>query len=48
MNTTHNHTEYDFDVLVAGHLSRMGTKADVQLNKDFYNDVLEGTNVVVV
>eukprot|EP00752_Nemacystus_decipiens_P002140 g2039.t1 len=33
---------YDFDVLVAGHLTRMGTKADVQLNKDFYDDVLEG------
>ncbi|CAM9117234.1 unnamed protein product, partial [Ectocarpus sp. 8 AP-2014] len=33
---------YDFDVLVAGHLSRLGTKADVQLNNDFFADVLEG------
>eukprot|EP00903_Cladosiphon_okamuranus_P012976 g12110.t1 len=33
---------YDFDVLVAGHLSRLGTKADVQLNKDFFEDVLQG------
>ena len=38
----HNHAAYDFDVLVAGHLSRMGTKADAQRNKDFYDDVLEG------
>ncbi|CAM9438660.1 unnamed protein product [Ectocarpus sp. 6 AP-2014] len=38
---------YDMDVLVGGHLSRMGTKADVQLNKDFYDDVLEGARTGV-
>ncbi|CAM9270290.1 unnamed protein product, partial [Ectocarpus sp. 6 AP-2014] len=33
---------YDFDVLMAGHLTRMGTKADVQLNRDLFADILEG------
>ncbi|CAN0345840.1 unnamed protein product, partial [Scytosiphon promiscuus] len=33
-------TAYDFDVLVAGHFTRLGTKADVELNKDFFADVL--------
>lgn len=35
-------TGYDFDVLVGGHLTRLGTKADVQVKIDFYDDVLKG------
>lgn len=34
--------EYDFDVLVTGHLTRLGTKEDVQVEIDFYAHVLEG------
>ena len=49
LNNMENHAQprpaYDFDVLVAGHLTRLGTKADVQLNYDFYADVLEGIYV---
>lgn len=33
---------YDFDVLVAGHLTRLGTKNDVQDYIDFFADVLAG------
>jgi glyoxylase-like metal-dependent hydrolase (beta-lactamase superfamily II) len=31
--------EYNFDVLVAGHVDRLGTRADVQLSLDFVNDL---------
>lgn len=34
---------YDFDVIVGGHLTRMGTKEDVQRQRDFFGDVLEGS-----
>lgn len=36
------HAAYDFDVLVPGHLTRIGTKADVQVYIDFFQHVLEG------
>lgn len=35
-------TDLDFDVLVGGHVSRLGTKEDVQVQVDFYADVLAG------
>ena len=35
-------TEYDFDVLVGGHLTRLGTKEDVQVKVDFFAHVLAG------
>ncbi|CAM9691667.1 unnamed protein product [Scytosiphon promiscuus] len=38
---------YDFDILVAGHFTRLGTKADVELNKDFFADVLEGAKTAI-
>lgn len=36
------HAAYDFDVMVPGHLTRLGTKADVQVYIDFFQQVLEG------
>ena len=35
-------TAFDLDVLVAGHLTRTGTKEDVYTQMDYFNDVLEG------
>ncbi|CAN0348114.1 unnamed protein product, partial [Laminaria digitata] len=35
----------DFDVLVGGHLSRLGTKEDVQMKVDFFADVLAGAEL---
>lgn len=32
----------DFDILVGGHLTRLGTKADVQRAVDFFVDVVAG------
>ncbi|CAN0467196.1 unnamed protein product, partial [Scytosiphon promiscuus] len=35
----------DFDVLVSGHLSRLGTKEDVQIKVDFSTDILAGAQL---
>ncbi|CAN0337893.1 unnamed protein product, partial [Discosporangium mesarthrocarpum] len=32
-----------FDVLVAGHITRLGTKQDVKDTLEFYGDVIDGT-----
>lgn len=37
----------DFDVLVGGHLSRLGTKEDVQIKVDFFADVLAGVELAL-
>lgn len=34
-----------FDVLVGGHLSRLGTKEDVQATVDFFADILAGSEL---
>lgn len=34
--------EVDFDVLVGGHISRLGTKEDVQIKVDYFGDILAG------
>ncbi|CAN0502944.1 unnamed protein product, partial [Discosporangium mesarthrocarpum] len=34
---------YNFDVLVAGHITRLGTKQDVKDTLEFYGDVIDGT-----
>ncbi|CAN0341988.1 unnamed protein product, partial [Laminaria digitata] len=34
--------EVDFDVLVGGHVSRLGTKEDVQIKVDFFADIQAG------
>ncbi|CAM9795943.1 unnamed protein product, partial [Laminaria digitata] len=39
--------DIDFDVLVGGHVSRLGTKEDVQLKVDFFADVLAGAELGV-
>ena len=31
--------EYDFDTLVAGHLTRLGTPEDVQIQKEYFQDI---------
>ena len=31
--------EYDFDTYVGGHLTRLGTKADVQIQKEYFDDI---------
>jgi hypothetical protein len=31
--------EYDFDTYVGGHLTRLGTKADVHTQKDYFADI---------
>ena len=31
--------EYDFDTLVAGHLTRLGTYEDVQIQKEYFEDI---------
>lgn len=36
------HAAYDFDLLVAGHLTRLGTKEDVQAEVDYMADILAG------
>lgn len=38
-------TEVDFDVLVSGHLSRLGTKEDVQIKVEFFADILAGAEL---
>ncbi|CAM9426573.1 unnamed protein product, partial [Hapterophycus canaliculatus] len=38
---------YDFDVLVAGHFTRLGTKEDVQLEVDYMADILAGADLGV-
>ncbi|CAM9438414.1 unnamed protein product, partial [Laminaria digitata] len=37
--------DVDFDVLVGGHLTRLGTKEDVQIKVDFFADILEGAQL---
>lgn len=37
--------EYDFDILVSGHLTRLGDKADVETKIDFFDDILEGARL---
>ena len=36
-------TDIDFDVFVGGHLTRLGTKQDVQDKVDFFADILAGS-----
>ncbi len=31
--------EYDFDILVGGHLTRLGTPEDVQIQKEYFQDI---------
>lgn len=38
-------TEIDFDVLVGGHLTRLGTKEDVQDKVDYFADILAGSEL---
>lgn len=38
-------TAMDFDVLVAGHLTRLGTKDDIQIKVDFFADILAGAQL---
>lgn len=40
-----NMTAIDFDVLVGGHLTRLGTKEDVQIKVDFFADIVEGAKL---
>lgn len=40
-------TEVDFDVLVGGHISRLGTKEDIQIKVDFFADILAGAELGV-
>ncbi|CAM9331751.1 unnamed protein product, partial [Laminaria digitata] len=37
--------DLNFDVLVGGHVSRLGTKEDVQIKVDFFADVLAGAEL---
>lgn len=37
--------DVDFDVLVGGHLTRLGTKEDIQIKVDFFADILEGAQL---
>ena len=37
--------DVDFDVLVGGHFSRLGTKEDAQAVVDFFDDILAGTQL---
>ena len=39
--------DVDFDVLVGGHFSRLGTKEDVQTKVDFFADVLSGAELAL-
>ena len=39
------HKELEFDTLVSGHLTRLGTKADVQVKLDFFADILAGAEL---
>lgn len=41
-NVVHISSGKDFDVLVGGHLSRLGNKTDVQRAVDFFADVVAG------
>lgn len=36
---------YDFDVLVGGHLTRLGTKEDAQIKVDYFADILAGAEL---
>ncbi len=36
---------YDFDVLVGGHITRLGTKQDVQILLDYADDILKGAEL---
>eukprot|EP00903_Cladosiphon_okamuranus_P019583 g18011.t1 len=36
---------YDFDVFVGGHITRLGTKQDVQLQRDYAADILKGAEL---
>lgn len=36
---------YDFDVLVGGHITRLGTKQDVQILLDYAADILKGAEL---
>jgi len=38
-NAHHQILEYDFKVLISGHLSRYGTKHDVEVQIEFYSDL---------
>ncbi|CAN0454862.1 unnamed protein product, partial [Laminaria digitata] len=37
----------DFDVLVGGHVSRLGTKEDVQIKVDFFADIQAGAEFAI-
>ncbi len=38
----HDYTlEFDFDVMVTGHLTRLGTRADVEIQREYMNDIKE-------
>ena len=39
--------EYDFDVLIAGHLGRYGTSEDVTIQKEYMNDIKTNAGIAL-
>ena len=35
---------YDFDTFVGGHLTRLGTREDVQIQREFITDLINASN----